>query len=50
MSTVIAPPFTDPEQAAKKVQMAEDIGTRVILNGWPQRIPKTRCGGTGRSF
>jgi nuclear transport factor 2 (NTF2) superfamily protein len=25
MSTVIAPPFTDPEQAAKKVQMAEDL-------------------------
>jgi nuclear transport factor 2 (NTF2) superfamily protein len=25
MSTVIAPPFTDPEQAARKVQMAEDL-------------------------
>jgi nuclear transport factor 2 (NTF2) superfamily protein len=25
MSTVIAPPFTDPELAAKKVQMAEDL-------------------------
>ena len=25
MSTVIAPPFTDPEQAARKVQLAEDL-------------------------
>jgi nuclear transport factor 2 (NTF2) superfamily protein len=25
MSTAIVPPFTDPEQAAKKVQMAEDL-------------------------
>ena len=25
MSTIIAPPFTDPEQAAKKVQIAEDL-------------------------
>ncbi|MBW8748064.1 MAG: nuclear transport factor 2 family protein [Acidobacteria bacterium] len=25
MSTVIAPPFTDPDQAARKVQLAEDL-------------------------
>lgn len=25
MPTVIAPPFTDPEQAARKVQLAEDL-------------------------
>jgi nuclear transport factor 2 (NTF2) superfamily protein len=25
MSTVIAPPFTDPQQAARKVQLAEDL-------------------------
>ena len=25
MSTIIAPPFTDPEQAARKVQLAEDL-------------------------
>jgi nuclear transport factor 2 (NTF2) superfamily protein len=25
MSTIIAPPFTDPEQAARKVQIAEDL-------------------------
>lgn len=25
MSTLIAPPFTDPEQAARKVQIAEDL-------------------------
>ena len=25
MSTIIVPPFTDPEQAAKKVQLAEDL-------------------------
>jgi nuclear transport factor 2 (NTF2) superfamily protein len=25
MSTAIVPPFTDPEQAAKKVQLAEDL-------------------------
>ena len=25
MSTVIAPPFTDPEQAVRKVQLAEDL-------------------------
>jgi nuclear transport factor 2 (NTF2) superfamily protein len=25
MSTVIVPPFTDPELAAQKVQMAEDL-------------------------
>lgn len=25
MNTLIAPPFTDPEQAARKVQIAEDL-------------------------
>jgi nuclear transport factor 2 (NTF2) superfamily protein len=25
MSTIIAPPFTDPEQVARKVQLAEDL-------------------------
>ena len=25
MSTIIAPPFTDPEQAIRKVQIAEDL-------------------------